>query len=42
MSSEFGQMEQLTMELSALERLKNWCLHFFAVANDLTLLQKYA
>ena len=34
MSSNFGQIPLLTMELAALERLKNWCRHFFSVAID--------
>ena len=37
MSSNFGQMGPLTMELAALEHLKNWCLHVFSVAIDLIL-----
>ena len=37
MSSKFGQIGQLTMELAALERVKNRCFHFFAVAVELTL-----
>ena len=32
MSSNFGQMGPLTMELAALEHLKNWCRHIFLVA----------
>ena len=35
MSSNFGQMGPLTVELAALEHLKNWCLHVFSVAIDL-------
>ena len=34
MSSNFGQIPLLTTELAALERLKNWCCHFFSVAID--------
>ena len=34
MSSNFGQFLPLTMELAALERLKNCCFHFFMVAVD--------
>ena len=34
MSSNFGQIPLLTSELAALERLKNWCCHFFSVAID--------
>ena len=30
MSLNFDQMGPLTMELAALERLRNWCLHFLA------------
>ena len=30
-------MGPLTMELAALEHLKNWCLHVFSVAIDLIL-----
>ena len=30
-------MGPLTMELAAIERLKNWCLHVFSVAIDLIL-----
>ena len=37
MSSNFGQMGPLTMELAAHEHLKNWCLHVFSVAIDLIL-----
>ena len=31
-SSTFGQIQQLTVEIAVLERLKNRGLHFFAVA----------
>ena len=34
MSSNFGQIPLLTMELAALERLKNQRRHFFSVAID--------
>ena len=34
MSSNFGQIRLLTVELAALERLKNRCRHFFSVAID--------
>ena len=37
MSSNFGQMGPLTMELAALEHLKNWCRHVFSVVIDLIL-----
>ena len=37
MSLNFDQMGPLTIELAALECLKNWCLHFFLVAIDLIL-----
>ena len=30
-------MGPLTIELAAIERLKNWCLHVFSVAIDLIL-----
>ena len=31
---DLGQIPPLTMELAALERLKNWRHHFFSVAID--------
>ena len=34
MSSNFGQIPLLTLELAAFERLKNRCCHFFSVAID--------
>ena len=34
MSLNLGQIPPLTMELAALERLKNQCHHFFSVAID--------
>ena len=34
MSLNLGQIPPLTMELAALERLKNRCHHFFSVAID--------
>ena len=34
MSSNFGQIPLLTMELAVLERLKTRCRHFFSVAID--------
>ena len=34
MSLKFGLIPPLTMELAALERLKNRCRHFFSVAID--------
>ena len=34
MSLKLGQIPPLTMELAALERLKNWRHHFFSVAID--------
>ena len=34
MSLDLGQIPPLTMELAALERLKNRCHHFFSVAID--------
>ena len=34
MSLNLGQIPPLTMELAALERLKNRCHHFFSVALD--------
>ena len=34
MSLNLGQILPLTMELAALERLKNRCHHFFSVAID--------
>ena len=34
MSLNLGQIPPLTMELVALERLKNGCHHFFSVAID--------
>ena len=34
MSSNFGEIPQLTTELAALERLKNRCRHSFSVAID--------
>ena len=34
MSSKFGQIPPLTMELAALEHLENRCPHFFSVAID--------
>ena len=37
MSSNFGQMGPLTVELAALEHLKSWCLYVFSVAIDLIL-----
>ena len=37
MSFNLGQIPPLTMELAALERLKNGCHHFFSVAIDLIL-----
>ena len=37
MSSNFGQIGQLTMELAALDRVKNQCRHFFAVTVELIL-----
>ena len=33
-SSNFAQIPLLTTELAALERLKNWCRHFFSGAID--------
>ena len=37
MTLNFCQIQQLTTVLAALECLKNQCLHFFPVANDLIL-----
>ena len=37
MSLNLGQIPLLTMELAALERLKNPCHHFFFIAIDLIL-----
>ena len=37
MSLNLGQIPPLTMELAALQRLKNGCHHFFSVAIDLIL-----
>ena len=34
MNLNLGQIPTLTMELAALERLKNRCHHFFSVAID--------
>ena len=34
MSLNLGQIPPLTMELAALQRLKNRCHHFFSVAID--------
>ena len=39
MSLNLGQIPPLTMELAALERLKNRHHHFFSVAIDLILLK---
>ena len=36
-STNWGKIGPLTMELAALEHLKNWCLHVFSVAIDLIL-----
>ena len=37
MSLNLSQIPPLTMELAALERLKNQCRHFFSVAIDMIL-----
>ena len=34
MSLNFGQVPPLTMEIAAIERLKNRCLHFFLFVID--------
>ena len=39
MSLNLGQIPPLTMELVAIERLKNRCHHFFSVAIDPILLK---